>query len=188
MYEDNNYPPLPSLKPANIMYEPKGEKYQTENRKWQGCPSIVKTKGGRLYSAWFSGGEKEPGYGSFAMVSYSDDDGKTWRENYIVIEADEAHFDHATDTNLWIGPDGSLYVFYAQCRILDAFLPVDQIWTFYDGIWGVWALKCTNPDSENPIFEAPVRWCDGYLRNKPIVLSSGEWLAPAYDWIPPVYI
>ena len=188
MYEDNNYPPIPSLKPANIMYEPKGEKYQTENRNWQGCPSIVKTKGGRLWSAWFSGGVKEPGYGSFNMVAFSDDEGKSWRENYVVIEADEAHFDHSTDVNLWIDPDGNLYVTYIQCRILDKFLPIDQMWTFYDGVWGVWALKCTDPDAENPVFEPPVRWCDGFMRNKPTVLSTGEWLAPAYDWMPPVHV
>lgn len=188
MYIEDNYPPIPSLKPANILSKPEGEKYQTANRLWQGCPSIAKTKGGRLYAAWFSGGVKEPGYGSFNLVFYSDDDGLTWNENYIVVEADEEHYDHATDINLWIAPDGALYVTYVQCRLLDTLLPIDQIWTFYDGIWGSWVLRCADPDAENPQFEEPVRWCDGFLRNQPTVLSTGEWIAPAYDWLPPVFV
>lgn len=187
-YADNNYPPIPSLKPADVLVCPKQEKYQLANRKWQGCPSIAKTRGGRLWSAWFSGGEKEPGYGSFNLVAYSDDDGKTWRENYLVIEADESHFDHSTDVNLWVGPDGCLYITYVQCRLFSTLLPIDQIWAFYDGIFGTWVIRCANPDDDAPQFDEPVRWCDGFMRNQPTVLSTGEWIAPAYDWLPPVFI
>lgn len=187
-HTNDNYPPIPSLKPANVLICPTQEKYQLANRKWQGCPSIARTRGGRLWAAWFSGGEKEPGYGNFNLVAYSDDDGKTWRENYLVVEADEAHFDRATDINLWIGPDDCLYITYIQTRIFSTLLSIDQMWAFYDGIFGSWAIRCADPDTPAPHFDAPVRWCDGYLRNRPTVLSTGEWLAPAYDWLPPVFV
>ncbi len=183
MFIKDNYPPIPSLKSATVKINPTEPRYKLENRMWQGCPSIVKTKGGRLFASYFSGGHKEPGYDNYNILAYSDDGGDTWRE-FFFLEADESHFDHATDINLFYSPEGELYITYIQCRLLNHMLPTDQIWTFYDGIFGTWAIKCSNPDGDEITLEEPVRWCDGFSRNQPTVLSTGEWVLPAYDWLP----
>lgn len=188
MSETKFYPPIPSLKPAAVKIRPQDEKYKLENRIWQGCPSITRTKGGRLWATWFSGGDKEPGYGNFDLVAYSDDDGESWNEAYLVVEADEDHHDRCIDINLWVDPDDNLYITYVQLREFKVMHKIDQMWAFYDGIFGTWAIKCSNPDDAEPTFEPPVRWCDGYMRNRPTVLSSGEWIAPAYDWLPPDFL
>src|SRR5699024_3566047 len=53
----------------------------------------------------------------------------------------------------------------------------------FDGIWGAWAIRSDNPEDVEPTWTEPRRLCNGLTRNKPIVLSSGEWLLPSYDWI-----
>lgn len=187
MFIKDNYPPIPSLKPATFKINPTEPKYKLENRMWQGCPSIVKTKGGRLFMAYFSGGHKEPGYDNYNVLAYSDDDGETWKD-FFFLEADEAHHDHAIDLNLFYAPNGAMYITYMQTRLINHLLPTDQIWAFYDGIFGTWAIKYPDPDGDEITFEEPVRWCDGYPRNQPTVLSTGEWVLTAYDWLPEQFV
>ena len=47
------------MKPQNIsVNHAPGEAYQLKYRFWQGCPSILRTPGGRLFAAWYSGGNR----------------------------------------------------------------------------------------------------------------------------------
>ncbi|OJW74446.1 MAG: hypothetical protein BGO59_19580 [Spirosoma sp. 48-14] len=155
--------------PALVQWKP-GAAYTRSTRLWQGCPSIEKT-GKRLWSAWFSGGPKEPAKGNYGIIAYSDDDGKTWEDPAVVI----THPDTAVrvmDTQLWKDPHGKLWIFWTQNVGTDSF----------DGLWGTWAIRLDQPITTQPTWTAPRRLCDGLMRNKPIVLTTGEWLLPAYNW------
>lgn len=161
---------LPSVTvPAQFIWSP-GEKYAIHTRLWQGCPSIEQT-GKRLWGAWFSGGTREPDTGNYGIVSYSDD-GMTWIDPAMVIVHPDSNV-RVMDTQLWTDPNGSLWVFWVQNTGRKGF----------DGIWGTWAVRIDDPESDYPTWTPPRRLCHGLTRNKPIVLSTGEWLLPSYDWI-----
>lgn len=161
---------LPSITtPAQVTWSP-GEEYGKNTRLWQGVPSIGKT-GKRLWAAWMSGGTREPDAGNYGIVSYKDP-GTGWVDPAMVIVHPDGNV-RVMDPQLWTDPDGSLWVFWVQNTGAHGF----------DGIWGTWAIHIDNPEAENPTWTSPRRLFDGLMRNKPIVLSTGEWLAPSYNWV-----
>ncbi|HRO69852.1 MAG TPA: sialidase family protein [Chitinophagaceae bacterium] len=155
--------------PAKWTWMP-GSEFAKDTRKWQGCPSIEIT-GKRIWGAWFSGGKREPDAGNYGIVSYSDD-GKTWIDPAMIISHPDTNV-RVMDTQLWKDPDGRLWVFWTQNTGQKGF----------DGKWGTWAINTPDPGSKNPSWSKPKRLADGLTRNKPIVLSTGEWLLPSYNWI-----
>ena len=182
------YPPVPSMKPARITVMPKDEKYKEQNRLWQGCPSVEVTKGGRIWVTWFTGGPKEPHPDTYPLLAYSDDGGKSFVQPYLVIESDVEHYDRVSDSNLWIDPDGRLWLIYVQSRISPAYHDIDQMYELFDGFFGAWAIICDDPDAETPHWSEPRRLCHGYPRNRITVMSDGRWILPAYDWIYPTFV
>lgn len=130
---------------------------------------IERTPKGRLWSAWMAG---EDGPLSFVVAMSSDDNGETWtRHPRLVINGHSRNQPFARSNlaaNFWADPQGRLWLFF------------DQGMHQTDGRAGVWASVCENPDAENPAWSKPQRICNGHLLNKPIVLSSGEWLLPTY--------
>lgn len=155
--------------PANFTWMP-GPEYGREDRLWQGCPSIEIT-GKRTWATWFSGGEREPDRGNYGIISYTED-GRQWKDPAMVIY----HKDSAVrvmDTELWKDPLGRLWIFWTQNEGAKGF----------DGSWSTWAIYTTNPEANNPSWTKPKLICNGLTRNKPVVLSTGEWLLPSYDWV-----
>ncbi|MBA7550149.1 hypothetical protein ES705_42656 [subsurface metagenome] len=75
----------------------------------------------------------------------------------------------AYDPTLWVDPQGRMWLFWAQA-------------ISYGRNAGVWAIITENPDAENPKWSKPHRYARGVMINKPIVLSSGEWLFPVSNW------
>jgi hypothetical protein len=145
---------------------------------WQGIPSVEKTNYGRIFAAWFSGGEQEPAPENTCFISYSDDNGISFTEKEI-IAAPKNNL-RASDPCLWIDPDGQLWVTFNRNNQ-------------HLGKHAVYARICKNPDDEI------LNWSDEFLldfnvpysicANKPIVLSSGEWMFPVthapdkvFDW------
>ena len=155
--------------PANLTWMPESG-YARDNRQWQGCPSIEIT-GKRLWGAWFSGGKREPDKGNYGIVSYSDD-GNVWVDPALIISHPDTNV-RVMDTQLWKDPDGRLWVFWTQNTGQRGF----------DGKWGFWAVTTSDPESKNPTWTKPKRLGDGLTRNKPVALSTGEWLLPSYNWI-----
>lgn len=162
------------------------EEYSEENRYWQGCPSVAVTKGGRLFAAWYSGGMFEPCIDNYNLMVKSDDGGKTWSKPLVVIETDKKRKMRNIDIELWITEENELWIMWVMSPYYDTsekasiknFKPFD----FHKEFKGVKVMVCKNPDAEELVFEEPRYMCKGFLRNKPIKISDGRIIAPAYDW------
>lgn len=137
--------------------------YASGKRFFQGIPSIERAPGGRLWAAWYSGGQGESCF-NYVLLASSADNGDTWGEPVLVI--DPPGKVRACDEVLWLDPDGRLWLFWMQAH------------TLYDGRLGVWAIVTEEPGKERPSWSAPRRLADGVMLNKPTVLSNGDWLFP----------
>jgi len=158
-----------ALEPPNIITSP-GPEYAKTERGAQGVPAIERTAKGRIWASWYTGkgkrGVESPT--SYIVLATSADDGRTWREPKMIIQARK--FVHTYDPCLWIDPQGRLWFFWAQSAGLQ------------DGRMGVWAIITSNPDSENPRWTEPRRIANGVMLNKPTVLKNGDWLLPVGLW------
>lgn len=182
--------------PCKILYRPKDEKYAEGIRAFQGCPTIAITRGGRIYLGWYSGGVREPDMENYNLLVYSDDGGKTFSEPLLVIPSEKERSVHALDIQLWTAPSGALWLFwvqnnaYADGARFDPLMAASEehrpIVRFDGQIYPdmrhtVWCAVCEDPDAEAPVFGAPRLLGIGFLRTKPLVLSSGRWLFCNYD-------
>jgi sialidase-1 len=125
---------------------------------------IERTPQGRLWAAWVAG---EDGPRAFMLAATSDDDGQTWSNPRLVIDGNSPGLTIPRSVivgNLWTDPLGRLWFFF------------DQTMNHFDGRGGLWAARCNNPDAETPVWSEPRRLWHGSMLNKPIVLSTGEWL------------
>lgn len=129
--------------------------------------AIARAPGGRLWACWVAG---EDGPQAFMLLATSDDNGDTWSKPRLVIDThDPARLPLPRSTlvgALWTDPDGHLRLFFSQSIMQ------------FDGRAGVWETVCAAPDAECPDWSAPRRIWHGHTLNKPIVLSTGEWLLP----------
>lgn len=147
--------------------------YQKEHRLWQGIPGIEKTKRGRLFITFYSGGETEAP-GNYVVLKKSDDDGVTWSD---ILAVNAPQFPaRAFDPCLWIDPMGRLWWFWSQ-----------QETGQFDGVGGVWYVRCDQPEEETLTFTEPFRFANGVMMNKPTVLKNGTWLFPCAIWTDACY-
>lgn len=184
--------------PSPMLYETQDPQYSEDIRRFQGCPSVAVTRGGRVWLAWYSGGPREPHMDNYYIVTFSDDGGDTFRRPYIVSPSDKEKLVHTLDPQLWLAPDGRLYLFWIQENVVPTtpenlartdFPPIDGFtgfaridgFMFTDFLHSQWFSVCDDPDAEKPVFSEPRCIGDGFLRCKPTVLSSGRWLLFAYD-------
>jgi hypothetical protein len=58
---------------------------------------------------------------------------------------------------------------------------VAEGYVFDDFVHATWEMTCENPDADELVFSKPRYVFDGFMRCKPLFLSSGEWIAFAYD-------
>ena len=183
---------IPVTEPCEVLFRPRDARYAESIREYQGCPTIAATRGGRLFAGWYSGGTQEPHMDNYNLVVMSDDLGKTWSDPVLVIPSDKERLIHSLDIELWIDPDGGLWVFWVQertrraeanesGRLADGGLVVDGYVFCCDRIHGEWAMVCDDPDADELVFSEPRRLDDGFLRCKPLALKDGRWLAFNYD-------
>ena len=148
-------------------------KYDPATRQWQGIPGIetVTVNGKtRLWATWFTGKDKEPRAGNFAVYAFSDD-GVTWTEAVTVDFASDITDSRVFDTSLFNDGEGNIWLMWNQTNYAN-----DEI--------SIWYAKVTNPTaalSELHI-EEPVCIGHGLKMNKPTKLKSGEWLYTAHDF------
>lgn len=156
------------LNPPEYIGAPDAQR-AANNRALTMVSSMAATPGGRLWAIWYAGVTPGEGPNNYAVVSTSGDDGQTWTE-VLAIDPDWTGPVRAFDPEVWMAPDGALYLFWAQA-------------IGHDGaVAGVWTLKIANPEEETPHYGEPRRLTDGVMMCKPIVLSSGEWALPASTW------
>lgn len=158
-----------ALEPVEINFSP-GPQYAEKSRKWQGVPGLERAANGRLWATWFSGGCSEDQF-NYAVLVTSADDGVSWSEPVLVIDPPEDV--RAFDSMLWHDPRGRLWLFWAQCT---------HSGKTFDGRGGVWFIRCDDSGSSSPTWSAPRRIAHGVMKNRPTVLSTGEWLLPCAVW------
>ncbi|TBL69105.1 sialidase family protein [Paenibacillus thalictri] len=131
---------------------------------------IERTPGGRLWACWVGGGDNDK---AFFVLACSNDDGETWSDPKLVIDPHDSSLPYERRTivgTLWTDPQGRLWLFF------------DQALAHYDGRAGDWYTRCDNPDDVNPVWTTPQRIWHGMTLNKPVILSTGEWLLPISLW------
>jgi len=136
------------------------KKYNSEHRIWQGIPSIEVTKKGRIFLTFYSGGIKEE-IENYSFIIKSDD-GENFSEP-IAVAYLENH--RCYDPCLWIDPLGRLWFTWA--------LATDH---------AVYGSICNDPDADELVWSEPFEIGGEVMMNKPVVLTTGEWLFPTAVW------
>jgi len=152
-----------ALQTPKVYFNPGEAEYSGTRRMFQGIPGIEYASNGRLWAACFSGGTGEGGPNNYVLLTTSDDDGRTWSGLKVVVDMPGPV--RTAEPCLWIDPLGRMWFFWCQ-----AYSP----WIHC----GVWAIVTENPEDADPVWSEPRRLCEGVMLNKPIVLSTGEWLFP----------
>lgn len=145
--------------------------FQPAGRRWQGIASMERSREGRLFCVFYSGGETEQN-GNYIVLTSSDDDGATWTDPLAIIRHPDVENIRLYDPNVWLDPLGRLWVTWACSR------------NYFDGRNGVWETVCDQPDApvEQLSFSMPRRIANGIMMCKPTVLKSGAWLFPCAVW------
>jgi hypothetical protein len=162
-----------ALNPVHIITSP-GEKYQLANRYWQGCPTVLRTPGGRMFAGWYSGGSKEPSPENYNLLISSDDNGWTWSKPLLVVPSEPENNFISIDIQLWLDPQQRMWMFITQ-RYLD--IPDSS-----PDHLALWAFICDDPDAENLQWSEPRYIAPGFLRTQPTALSNGDWVLCSYNW------
>ncbi|NCA10352.1 exo-alpha-sialidase [bacterium] len=130
--------------------------------------SMESTKKGRLWTCW-AGGQDGPN--AYLLASYSDDQGRSWRDPVFVIDPQAHGLEMGTRLgSLWCDPKGRLWLFFHQSVGM------------FDGSCSNWFVRCDDPDAEKPVWTEPVSIGFGASLNKPIVRTNGEWILPVSLW------
>ena len=178
--------------PASLLFCPDDPAYAEAPRKFQGCPTLAVTRGGRIWLGWYAGGIREPDMENYNLLVKSDDGGRTWSDPVLVIPSSKENHIHALDIQLWTAPDGKLHVYWVQNNTV----PDDgremharrgqplvryEGWIFNDFTHHEWLSVCEDPDAAEPVFSEPRCLDIGFLRCKPLVTDTGRWLHFNYD-------
>lgn len=136
--------------------------YYTDKRLWQGVPSIGMSKGGRIFATFYSTGWRED-IGNASFIIISDDDGATFTEPVMAAIPAEGH--RTYDAGFWLDP-------------------FNRLWFIFNLMphHSVWATICDDPDADELVWSEPRKIGFDIMINKPIILSTGEWLFPTAVW------
>lgn len=171
--------------PSYVDFFP-GDAADERYRAWQGCPSIAVTRGGRVFAAWYTGGLFEPCIRNFNVLVKSDDRGKSWSRPILTVNTDEQTRVRNIDMQLFVTRDNHLWVMWIRSPYYEDSLPAsiknDQKANYHKEFWETEMMECRDPDADTLVWETPRILCNGFMRNKPVELSSGRIIAPAYGY------
>lgn len=102
-----------------VLAEGTTETYSFDDRRWNGLPSVCLTEGGRLWAGFMTGGYGEPDPLNYNAFHYSDDGGKTWsKESLVIDQKDEENgiyqphlFMHDGKLQLWLNNSGQNVIY-----------------------------------------------------------------------------
>lgn len=158
------------LNPPQVIHlKNQPDQFSPASRKFTGIPSIAVTSNQHLWAVWYTGITADEDQNNYVVLANSKDKGENWEE-ILVIDPDGEGPVRAFDPEIWLDPEGKIWMFWAQTIGKDG------------SIAGVWAITTHNPEAENPIWSAPKRLTDGVMMCKPMVLTTGEWVLPASTW------
>ncbi len=158
------------MDPPEIIKNPKNvPEYSSRIRKFTGISSMTVTPEGRLWATWYSGITPGEDTNNYVVLATSTDKGNSWEE-VLVVDPDGKGPVRSFDPEIWIAPDNSLWLFWAQ-HIKEEKTKA-----------GVWAIKTYDMESSSPEWTTPTRITDGVMMCKPTVLSTGEWILPVSTW------
>ncbi|MFW5923188.1 MAG: sialidase family protein [Planctomycetota bacterium] len=159
------------LDPPEVIRDP-GPEYEASRRAFQGIASLACGGGDRRWAVWY--GWETPGEdrNNYVIMAMSNDAGRTWSDERLVVDPDGGGSVRAFDPEIWLDPNGKLWMFWAQ--------GVEDHGKI--GPSGVWAMTANEADGADATWSEPRRLCDGVMMCKPIVLSSGDWALPVSLW------
>jgi hypothetical protein len=161
----------PSVNPPRLKTGQEiGDEYSVTNRKFTGIPSLAISPEGQLWAVWYAGITPAEDYNNYVVVAKSGDKGKSWQE-ILVIDPDGPGQARAFDPEVWVDPDGHLWIFWAQHVFRDATKNTS-----------LWAVSTADPDANEPVWTAPRKISNGVMMCKPVVLSNQEWALPVSFW------
>ena len=157
------------LSPPRVIVDP-GASHASATRAFQGIPSLACGRDGRLWAVWYGGVTPDEDHNNYVVLAVSTDNGATWSDEKLVVDPEGPV--RAFDPEIWLAPDGRLWLFWAQG--LDEPTKI--------GPSGVWAMTAVEADGPEATWSVPRRLCDGVMMCKPIVLSGDEWALPVSFW------
>ncbi|MCY2973237.1 MAG: sialidase family protein [Planctomycetota bacterium] len=159
----------PSLEPPQHLGSPRADQAVT-NRAFTGIPSMAIAPKGRFWATWYAGVTPGEDVNNYVVLSTSSDGGATWTE-VLTVDPDASGPVRSFDPELWMSPDGRLFLFWAQMEKGRR-----------DSQLGVWCVETSEPNAAQPTWSKPRRIGDGVMMCKPLVLTSGEWVLPVSKW------
>lgn len=150
-----------SLQRPQHLGAPKAE-HALSLRAFTGIPSLTVTARGRLWAVWYAGITPAEDMNNYVVVATSADHGRTWRE-VLVIDPDGRGPSKAFDPQAWLDPAGVLWTFWCQRSI-------------HEESCGLWCITIPDANSDHPSRSEPRLLTGGIMMNKPVILSSGEWV------------
>jgi len=148
-----------------------GREYVVGARTFQGISSLACGRGGRLWAVWYGGPTPAEDQNNYVVLAVSEDHGETWSDEMLAIDPDGPGPVRAFDPEIWLAPDGNVWLFWAQHAVENR-----------NSTCGVWAMTAVEADGSAAQWSAPRRLCDGVMMCKPLVLSTGEWALPVSFW------
>lgn len=143
--------------------------HSVTQRAFTGIPSLAVAPNGRLWATWYAGPSPAEDDNNYCVLSTSDDDGRTWREVFVV-DPDGMGIRRTFDPEVWVSPDGKLRWFWA-----------DRTGGANETI-GTWMMTFPDANAVPNAPTPPVCVAEGVMMCKPLVLSDGTWLLPNSRW------
>lgn len=139
-----------------------------DKRQFQGISSLAVSPGGQIWVTWYAGPTPGEDKNNYVVLATSGDDGRTWRE-VMVVDPDGPGPLRAYDPEIWVNPDGRLWLFWAQA-------------VSYGKRAQTWAMIAEDGDAGDTAWGEPFHIAPGVMMCKPTVLENGDWLFPISDW------
>ncbi len=166
-----------------------GDRDGEDRRAWQGAPSIARTKGGRLFVAFMSGGIYEPDPRNCVYLVVSEDDGETWSAPILRLDSKPGQRLRNYEGEVFTDPGGRLWFLWACVPYEEGLaMPTydqkmdmenDSEYHRLENQVRTFVSICEDPDAEELVFGEPRELFKAVVRNRPLFLSD-RWIFPAY--------